>query len=289
MLPASIYEASMARTIPGDGRVYHADVRAVWRRFVAYKTYAPVRDEAGASAFLGSLAPNLPVMMGKRDIYGYDPVHLSAPDALDEALRRDGVRSPLLKAVGAGAIVTLDASGNAVAQTLPMSSRAQFWTGWRTAPGCREALAAVTRPDWDGTPLVVGALTRTGVAQPLLLAVRDETPEKVVVELPQRHEKGIVCLADTDYPGWTAEVDGKRTDILSANGVFRGVYVPDVARSVVFRYTPSGYRIGVFLSLISAGIFAGILTVASIQSVELARPQRDKTACEPAVPRREIG
>jgi hypothetical protein len=262
VLPAGVYAAAAASPrLPGERRVYHADVRAVWHQFISYKTYAPVRDEAGAAAFLGSLAPNLPMLAGRRDVYGYDPVRLADPDVFFEVVRRGGAPpDAAMRFLGADALITLDASGNAVVETVPGASRA------RLSPG------------------------RGGRARPSTpLAVRDENPQRVVVELPDRHEEGLVILADTDCPGWRAKIDGIHADILPANGIFRGVYVPKSARRVVFRYTPSGYRIGMFLSLTAAGILAGILIAASIQSVKLACPRRGDVAREPTAPRREIG
>jgi|GEM_PF-2411234 len=50
--------------------------------------------------------------------------------------------------------------------------------------------------------------------------------------------RGFVVLADQYYPGWRAYVDGKRTEIYRANGVVRGVVVPEGRHEVVFRYLP---------------------------------------------------
>ena len=49
---------------------------------------------------------------------------------------------------------------------------------------------------------------------------------------------GVLALHSTWYPGWVAEIDGKRTPILRANVLFLAVEVPPGLRRVVFHYEP---------------------------------------------------
>ena len=49
---------------------------------------------------------------------------------------------------------------------------------------------------------------------------------------------GVLALHETWYPGWIAEIDGKRVPILRADVLFRGVEVPAGRHRVVFRYVP---------------------------------------------------
>jgi hypothetical protein len=62
--------------------------------------------------------------------------------------------------------------------------------------------------------------------------------------------KGAACLvlADTDYPGWEATIDGNATPILRANLAFRAVEVPVGTHRVEFRFRPSSARHGVIAS-----------------------------------------
>ncbi len=59
---------------------------------------------------------------------------------------------------------------------------------------------------------------------------------------------GLLVLADTDYPGWTAAIDGQPTRILRVNGAFRAVEVPAGARLVRFEYRPAWLLPGAILS-----------------------------------------
>lgn len=49
---------------------------------------------------------------------------------------------------------------------------------------------------------------------------------------------GVLVLHDLSYPGWVAEIDGRRVPLLKANLLFRGVEVPAGTHRVVFRFEP---------------------------------------------------
>ena len=65
---------------------------------------------------------------------------------------------------------------------------------------------------------------------------------------------GILVLADTDYPGWQASVDGKPASILRANGFFRGVALTAGRHQVEFVFRPKSVLVGGLLSLIALAI-----------------------------------
>ncbi len=48
----------------------------------------------------------------------------------------------------------------------------------------------------------------------------------------------MVVLNDIYYPGWIAEVDGRRSPVLRADVLFRGVEVAEGTHRVVFRFAP---------------------------------------------------
>jgi hypothetical protein len=63
---------------------------------------------------------------------------------------------------------------------------------------------------------------------------------------------GLVVLADTYYPGWTATVDGVPAAILATNHLFRGVPAPAGTHRIRFAYRPRSLRLGAALSLLTA-------------------------------------
>lgn len=62
-------------------------------------------------------------------------------------------------------------------------------------------------------------------------------PDRIEVDV-EALVAGVVVLNDVYYPGWIAEVDGKRKEILRADTLFRAVEVPAGRHQVVFRFAP---------------------------------------------------
>src|SRR5262249_53673617 len=60
----------------------------------------------------------------------------------------------------------------------------------------------------------------------------------------------VLVVADTDYAGWEATVDGKSASILRANSAFRAVEVPAGTHKVEFRFRPFFYQAGLPASLL---------------------------------------
>jgi len=68
--------------------------------------------------------------------------------------------------------------------------------------------------------------------------------------------QAILILSDLFYPGWQAEIDSRPTEILRANYIFRAVEVPSGNHLITFKYSPTSFKLGLYLSMFS------ILTVA---------------------------
>jgi len=89
-----------------------------------------------------------------------------------------------------------------------------------------------------------------------------DDPTRTVVNLPRRAGPGRLVLADVDYPGWTAEVDGRSVPIAAANVAFRSVAVPAGARRVEFRYRPASVRAGLWISGLAWALVAALAVLA---------------------------
>jgi len=63
---------------------------------------------------------------------------------------------------------------------------------------------------------------------------------------------GYLVLADSYFPGWTATDNGHEVPILRANGNFRAVVLPEGQHTVVFKYSPLSFLLGLFASLSAA-------------------------------------
>ena len=80
--------------------------------------------------------------------------------------------------------------------------------------------------------------------------------------------RGMLILADTWYPGWTAKVDGRDTPIYQPYGALRGVVLGPGPHRVEFRYKPASAWIGAACSLLGV---LGACAVALLVAVPRAR------------------
>ena len=69
-------------------------------------------------------------------------------------------------------------------------------------------------------------------------------------------------------------IDGRETEVVPANGVYRAVAVPVGAREVVFRYVPRSLRRGLLASGVSALVLVVIAWHGSRRGRRLTAPAR---------------
>jgi hypothetical protein len=98
--------------------------------------------------------------------------------------------------------------------------------------------------------------------------------ERVVVR-SRADRAGLVVLADTHYPGWKAEVDGREVPVERVDYLLRGVPVPAGAHTVVFRYAPLSWTIGWVVSLVALLGLAVALVVGRRRRSPTARAAAD--------------
>lgn len=70
---------------------------------------------------------------------------------------------------------------------------------------------------------------------------------------------GFLFVSDMWYPGWKVLVNGEEKDILRANYAFRAVPLEEGKHKVEFIYDPKSFRIGKWLSLLSATSLVGVV------------------------------
>ena len=71
-----------------------------------------------------------------------------------------------------------------------------------------------------------------------------------------------MCLADSWYPGWRAEVDGEPRALVPGNHLFRALAVPAGDSRVRLFFAPDSVRWGALLSGLSLLALAGLLVLA---------------------------
>jgi hypothetical protein len=229
------------------------------------------------------LPPNAATIYHLRDAFGYDSLYLARYRDFAAAVQHGDPSPPLngnMLLARLGTVYGLDMMGLAGVQTvlspdhvrgLKMETAGAYYTysnpyarprAWVASsavfvPTHADAVASlatlgpmldtiiVTGPD-DLGPVGAAFLSRP-------VELRDISPNAVEVTVKGRGG-GYLFLADAFAPGWTARVDKRRLPIRPANVAFRTVALPPDATTVLFRYEPAAFRIGLFLALLACAV-----------------------------------
>lgn len=81
----------------------------------------------------------------------------------------------------------------------------------------------------------------------------DYGPNRVKIEMSSQSD-AVLVLADQYYKAFKCTVDGRRADVLKANGIFRGVAVKEGSHVIEFYYDPSLQIFSLLISLIGFAI-----------------------------------
>jgi hypothetical protein len=136
--------------------------------------------------------------------------------------------------------------------------RAWVVAGQRTVADEDAALDAILEPGFDAR--------RTAVVERPIEGLSGEGEAEIVRYEPDRVElsatadgRALVVLSDVHMPGWTATVDGRKTDIERVDYLLRGIPVDAGDHEIVLEYRPASWRIGWIVSVLAAlGLLAGV-------------------------------
>lgn len=137
----------------------------------------------------------------------------------------------------------------------------------RAVGGRAEALAAVSSIDFDPKSEAVvegevpsamprGAATSSSGSVRFLAKESDEALLEVDAPAPS-----LLVVAETVYPGWKATVDGVETPVITANHVFRGVWVEAGRHRVHLRFRPTSVAAGGAVSVVCLAVALALLLV----------------------------
>lgn len=128
------------------------------------------------------------------------------------------------------------------------------WIVHRVEPAgsAAQVLQRMRDPAFDGRTAAVmtgspPALETCSGDEPARILWRSDNTVVIDARLACR---GMLILADTWYPGWKAEVDGRAVPIAQPFNALRGVVVNGGAHRVVFKYRPASALVGAFLSFV---------------------------------------
>ena len=102
-----------------------------------------------------------------------------------------------------------------------------------------------------GQPPVSVSVGAAGTEAEAAVRWRQDLPTSIAIHVAAP-ANGWLVLADAFYPGWEASVDGQRTPIFAADGLFRAVEVPKGQHEVTFDFRPRSLLLGAALT--AAGV-----------------------------------
>jgi hypothetical protein len=219
------------------------------RRLMTFRTGLTAPDLSGRSALWGFQFVTVPGRLDLATTVGLFPPYDVV--AVDPELPAFLLRRPARpRAYLAGPLTTVDEAG-----------ALQFVASPGAATSGRSVLEA---------PVPSGYRPPAGQAR----IVADEG-ERVDVTT-DADGPALLILNDQHAPGWTATVDGRPAEILPANYLARGVWVPAGQHTVVFRYATPGLAAGLALALAT---LAALLAWGVVDRRRLQKVARADTSC----------
>lgn len=227
-------------------RVGHLTLDAAWNvpervgNFDAYTGMIPARLLHARNVLGGE------GLIRHAPLWGFSLVVAPARAGLADA----GIPAPL-------DVVGSDGALGAWLLRLPHRSRAYVSRAVPVADANAALAFASTEPTDSDRSAVEGPVPPRQATAGVARLVVDEG-ERVTVETDVPGEDpALLVLSDQHAPGWSAEIDGTPSEILRANYLVRGVWVPAGRHAVTFRYRTPGLREGWLLAAALAAALAG--------------------------------
>jgi hypothetical protein len=127
----------------------------------------------------------------------------------------------------------------------------RFWTTHQAvSAAAQDLIPRLRKADLRSEVFLIGAtpaLDRCGSSDDVRLLERHAT--RVVLEARMAC-RGMIVLSQTFFPGWKAEVDGRRGRLYEAYGVLQGVVVDAGSHRIEFRYRPASVYWGASLTIL---------------------------------------
>lgn len=235
------------------------------------------RENAGMRYGWSTFTGYIGLWLGRTWEYVHTAVGLEVPTR-SMAFPASNVYQGAFPYDGAALVLGIDpASGRGAIRAQP-DPRAYVVHATRVVPHWRVALAAMRAGfDYHRTALVEEAIpglpAETGAATELAV-IRAFAAEHIEVEVATA-SPGLLVLAESYFPGWSATVNGEPASCLPANGWMRAVSVPAGTSRVVLSFTSSRLAQGAWVSLLAIVVVLLLAFSTGRRPAEPARGAHD--------------
>lgn len=115
--------------------------------------------------------------------------------------------------------------------------------------------------------------------KPGKIEIKKFTPEESIYQITTSKNNQIFQFSDSFYPGWKAEIDGKKTALYMADGLVKGIVIPKKGNHMVrFNYDPLSLKLG---SIVTGStlffIFGGYILRRRLLSKRYKRSNKKRT------------
>ena len=255
--------------LAAGGRVYlppDDEERLKFKRFFRFDDFSPPPE--GWGSLRAALLPNLSLLDGLASANNFDPLlparyaWYTAASAAQPPL----ARQRLWERLGVGAVGRVAAGPPYALQweALPAEPLARWVPRAAWVSDARAAWGELVRRARQGGAAWQCVAVLEGPPRPAepacstdaVVSLVEKAPQRQVWEVDAPQDGGFVVFAETWYPGWRAEVDGRRVPLYRADYLFRAVAVPAGRHRVVLVYRPWWWPVGAAGSLLALGVLA---------------------------------
>jgi hypothetical protein len=115
-----------------------------------------------------------------------------------------------------------------------------------------EAWQAIHQPEFDPSKEVViqGGVNRSGAvgqSSNQSISIGLLSNDRIEIDI-QSESAAYLVLSNVYYPGWSASIDDRPTEIYPANFAFQAIEVPAGSQHVVLQFDPASWKIGLAIS-----------------------------------------
>ncbi len=200
--------------------------------------------------------PNLNLLDRSPLLNNFDPLLTDGYDRLSTWLTENETNTDLLLRL-AGVEEVFDTNGLIQPVSQPGARAYVVASACIDFTGALEpSTAGSLTEQWNPTSQVLIADSTAPACEPAISGIASLGEATIIAESANQVELqvnapsgGWLVLADTDYPGWIATVNGTPTTIHRGNIAFRAVEIPSGESTVIFNYQPGWLLPGLLVSL----------------------------------------